>query len=124
VHAPLDHAAAALAAAGEAGLAVERVEVVAVAANVLVRMEPGPFAARLIGATEGFREPVAFLGREARLTAALAAAGAPVPAPLSGPYEAGGRVVTLWPWIDTATSGDPVTAGRALRARRRWLAAH
>jgi len=87
-----------------------------VAANVLVRLEPGPVAARLTGATLGFRDSAAFLGRETRLAAALAAAGAPVLAPLGGPYEAGGMVVTLWPWVDAVPSGDAAAAGRALRA--------
>jgi hypothetical protein len=85
VPATLDHAQAALAAARGAGLAVERAEVARVASNVLVRLEPGPFAARLTGATEGFRVSAANLRREARIAAALAAAGAPVPAPLGGP---------------------------------------
>ncbi len=115
--ATLDHASAALAAARGAGLTVDRAEVVNVAANVLVRLDPGPFAARLTGATEGFRDSAANLRREARLAAALAAAGAPVPAPLGGPYEAGGRVVTLWPWLElSGHAGDAAQAGRALRA--------
>jgi aminoglycoside phosphotransferase (APT) family kinase protein len=76
VDAKLDHASAALDAARGAGLAVDRAEVVSVAANVLVRLDPGPIAARLTGATEGFRDSAANLGREARLAAALAAAGA------------------------------------------------
>jgi aminoglycoside phosphotransferase (APT) family kinase protein len=113
----LDHVPAALAAARGAGLTVDRAEVVTVAANVLVRLGPSPVAARLTGATEGFRDPVANLRREARLAAALAAAGAPVPAPLGGPYEAGGRAVTLWPWLDLdGHAGDAADAGRALRA--------
>jgi aminoglycoside phosphotransferase (APT) family kinase protein len=90
VAATLDHAQAALAAARSAGLAVERAEVARVASNVLVRLEPGPFAARLTGATGGFRDSAANLRREARLAAALAAAGAPVPAPLG---EAPQRIV-------------------------------
>ena len=117
VPATLDHAQAALAAARGAGLAVERAGVARVASNVLVRLEPGPFAARLTGATEGFRDSAANLRREARIAAALAAAGAPVPAPLGGPYEAGGRAVTLWPWLELrADAGDAGQAGRALRA--------
>jgi hypothetical protein len=70
--AALDHAQAALAAARSAGLSVDRAEVVAVAANVLVRLEPGAIAARLTGATEGFRDSAHFLGREARLAAVTA----------------------------------------------------
>lgn len=117
VAATLDHAQAALAAARGAGLAVERAEVARVASNVLVRLEPGPFAARLTGATEGFRDSTANLRREVRLAAALAAAGAPVCAPLGGPYEAGGRAVTLWPWLELrGDAGDAGQAGRALRA--------
>jgi phosphotransferase family enzyme len=103
-------------AARDAGLAVERGEVVAVAANVLVRLEPGPIAARMSGATGSFRDSAESLAREVQLAAALSAAGAPVVAPLGGPYEACGLTVTLWPWVDTVPSGDAATAGRALRA--------
>lgn len=116
VDASLDHVGAALAAARQAGLRAERGEVVCVAANVLVRLEPDSIAARLTGATLTFRDSRAYLRREARLAAALARAGAPVLAPLGGPFEAGGRAVTLWPWVDTATAGDAAVAGRALRA--------
>jgi hypothetical protein len=124
VEASVDHAQAALAAARGAGLAVERAEVVTVAANVLVRLEPGPDAARLTGATAPFRDAAANLAREARLATALAAAGAPVTAPLGGPYEAGGRAVTLWPWLELrGDAGDPEQAGRALRACHDALAA-
>jgi phosphotransferase family enzyme len=116
VRASLDHAQAALAAAHGAGFAVERAEVARVASNVLVRLEPGPLAARLTGATEGFRDSAANLRREVRLAAALAAGGAPVLAPLGGPYEAGGRTVTLWPWLELhGDAGDAEQAGRALR---------
>jgi hypothetical protein len=117
VQATLDHARAALVAARRAGLAVDRAEVARVASNVLVRLEPGPFAARLTGATEAFRDSAANLRREARLAAALAAGGAPVLAPLGGPYEAGGRTVTLWPWLEQrGDAGDAEQAGRALHA--------
>jgi Phosphotransferase enzyme family len=115
VQATLDHARAALTAARGAGFAVDRAEVARVASNVLVRLEPGPMAARLTGATEGFRDSAANLRREARLAAALAAVGAPVLAPLGGPYEAGGRTVTLWPWLElNGEAGDAEQAGRAL----------
>jgi Ser/Thr protein kinase RdoA (MazF antagonist) len=120
VQATLDHARAALAAARGAGFAVERAEVARVASNVLVRLtgpHPPPVAARLTGATEGFRDCAANLRREARLAAALAAGGAPVLAPLGGPYEVGGRTVTLWPWLELRSdAGDAEQAGRALRA--------
>jgi hypothetical protein len=81
---------------------------VAVAANVLVRLEPGPIAARLTGATLGFRDSAVFLGREARLASAVAVAG---------------RVVTLWPWVEATGAGDAAAAGRALRACHEALAA-
>jgi aminoglycoside phosphotransferase (APT) family kinase protein len=126
VPATLDHAGAALAAARAAGLTARGADVVAVAANVLVRVDTddGPVAARLAGATSSFRDPAATLGREARLAAALAAAGAPVPAPLGGPYEAGGRVVTLWPWLRlSGSAGDAEAAGPALAACHAVLAA-
>jgi len=115
VRATLDHVDAALRAVRSAGLAAERGTVVAVAANVLVRVEPGPVAARMTGATLSFRDPALFLGREAALAGALAAAGAPVPAPLGGPFVCGGRVVTLWPWVEAIAAGDAGAAGRALR---------
>ena len=127
VEATLDHAEAALAAARGAGLAVERAEVARVASNVLVRLtgpHPPAFAARLTGATEGFRDSAANLRREVRLAALLAGAGAPVPAPLGGPYEAGGRAVTLWAWLELCSeAGDAGQAGRALRACHDALAA-
>jgi hypothetical protein len=116
VQAGIDHVRAAVTAAHDAGLAVERGEVVAVAANVLVRLEPGPIAARMSGATASFRDPAESLAREIRLAATLAAAGAPVVAPLGGPFEACGLAVTLWPWVDTVASGDAATAGHSLRA--------
>jgi hypothetical protein len=116
VRAGVDHVRAAVAAARDAGLAVERGEVVAVAANVLVRLEPGSIAARMSGATASFRDSAESLAREVQLSAALSDAGAPVVAPQGGPYEACGSTVTLWPWIDTVPSGDADTAGRALRA--------
>jgi hypothetical protein len=103
-------------AARDAGFAVERGEVVVVAANVLVRLEPGPIAARMSGATASFRDSAESLAREVQLAAALSAAGAPVVAPLGGPHEACGLTVTLWPWVDTVPSGDAATAGHALRA--------
>jgi aminoglycoside phosphotransferase (APT) family kinase protein len=126
VSATLDHAAAALAAARAAGLAARGAHVVMVAANVLVRVETddGPVAARLAGDTSSFRSPGTTLGREARIAAELAAAGAPVPAPLGGPYEAGGQVVTLWPWLVLrGAGGDAQDAGRALVACHAALAA-
>jgi hypothetical protein len=106
----VDHVRAALAAARSAGLAVERGVVTVVAANVLVRLEPGPIAARLAGATLAFRDTAASLAREVRLVGALAVAGAPVVAPLGGPYEAEGVVVTLWPWVESVGSGDAAAA--------------
>jgi hypothetical protein len=77
-----------MAAARGVGIAVERGEAAVVAANVLVRLEPGALAARLPGATLGLRDTAVSLGREVRLASAAAAAGAPVLALLGGPYEA------------------------------------
>jgi hypothetical protein len=74
-------------AARDAGLAVERGEAVAVAANVLARLDPGPIAARMWGATGSFRDSAESLSREVQRAAALSAAGAPVVAPVGGPYE-------------------------------------
>jgi Phosphotransferase enzyme family len=71
---------------------------------------------RRSGATASFRDSAESLAREVQLAAALSAAGAPIVAPLGGPYEACGLTVTLWPWIDTVPSGDAATAGHALRA--------
>jgi hypothetical protein len=120
--ATLDHAQAALAAARSAGLAVERAEVARVASNVLVRLDPGPFAARLTGATEGFRDSAANLRREARVAAALAGAGAPVPVPWAAPTTRAGAPSRCGRGSScaamAATPGRP--AARCAPATTRW----
>jgi len=87
--------------------------------NVLVRIEPGPVAARVAGVLVDLRDMRAVLAREARLCRELAHAGAPVPSPL-GPAEAfvhEGRAVTLWEWLDgTKGAGEPAEAAHALRS--------
>ena len=116
--ATLDHAQAALAAARGAGLAVERAEVARVASNVLVRLEPGPFAARLTGATEGFRDSAANLRREVRLAAALAARRRAGPRPARRPVR-GRRSQPSRCGRGSSCAARPATprqAGRALRA--------
>ena len=114
--ATLDHAQAALAAARGAGLAVERAEVARVASNVLVRLDPS-----LRGAPDRRHRGLSRLRRQPapRGPPGRGAGGrrAPVRAPLGGPYEAGGRAVTLWPWLELrGDAGDAGQAGRALRA--------
>jgi Ser/Thr protein kinase RdoA (MazF antagonist) len=85
--------------------------------NVLVRIEPGPVAARVAGVLTGLRDVRASFEREARICRELARAGAPVPAPLdrAEAFVHHGRTVTLWEWLDGTTgAGEPVEAARAL----------
>ena len=118
MEATLDHAQAALAAARGAGLAVERAEVVKVASNVLVRLRtPAPGRGAPDGRHRGLprlRRQPAPRGPPGRDAGRRGRAG---PAPLGGPYDAGGRTVTLWPWLELLShAGDAEQAGRALRA--------
>ena len=85
-------------------------------ANVLVRIEPGPVAARVSEVLTGIRDVKDALGRETRICRVLSQAGAPVPSPISGePFVHDDRVVTLWKWIDAASgAGDPETGAAAL----------
>jgi aminoglycoside phosphotransferase (APT) family kinase protein len=119
---------AALAVAADLGLGADRAQVAGAGTHVLVRLEPGPVAARVTG--DG---PLArFAGdldAEVRIAAALHAAGAPVVPPLDGvpprAHARGGRRVTLWRWWDRAPADDsdtPEAAGRALAACHRALA--
>lgn len=122
----LDPAEAALAVTRHVGLAVERAEVVGTGTHVLVRLEPGPVAARVTA--DGIFAPFAGdLEAEVRLAAALHAAGAPVVPPLPGvpprAHECGSRRVTLWTWWAHRGGDDrPEAAGRALAACHRALA--
>jgi hypothetical protein len=119
-------AAAALAVTRRLGVDAREAEVVDEAGtHVLVRVEPGPVAARVTG--DGLLAPFAGdLDAEVRLAAALHAAGAPVIPPLTGvparAHDHGGRQVTLWEWWDRP-DGDatPEAAGRGLAACHRAL---
>jgi hypothetical protein len=118
-------AEAALAVARRLGVAAREAEVVETGTHVLVRIEPGPVAARVTG--DGILAPFAGdLDAEVRLVAALHAAGAPVIPPLAGVparvHEDGGRRVTLWEWWERPGGDDtPAAAGRALAACHRAL---
>jgi Ser/Thr protein kinase RdoA (MazF antagonist) len=87
--------------------------------NVLVRIEPGPVAARVSGVLIDLRDVRAALEKEARICRELAQAGAPVPSPLgrAEPFVHHGRTVTLWEWLDGTTgAGEPTEAALALRS--------
>jgi hypothetical protein len=107
------------------GVDARGAEVVDAGTHVLVRIEPGPVAARVTG--DGILAPFAGdLDAEVRLVAALHAAGAPVIPPLAGVparvHEHGGRRVTLWEWWERPDGdGTPEAAGRSLAACHRAL---
>jgi Phosphotransferase enzyme family len=116
---------AALAVARRLGIEAREAEVVETGTHVLVRIEPGPVAARVTG--DGILAPFAGdLAAEVRLAAALHAAGAPVLPPLAGVparvHEHGGRKVTLWEWWERP-DGDATAeaAGGGLAACHRAL---
>jgi Phosphotransferase enzyme family len=119
--------AAALAVARRLGLAVERSEVAGSGTRVLVRLEPGPVAARVTGDGPEARF-AGDLDVEVRVAAGLHAAGAPVVPPLGGVparvQEEGGRQVTLWTWWSPPAGEEegPEAIGRALAACHRALA--
>jgi hypothetical protein len=121
----VEPAEAALEVAQRLGVDAREAEVVETGTHVLVRVEPGPVAARVTG--DGILASFAGdLDSEVRLAAALHAAGAPVIPPLAGVparvHEHGGRRVTLWEWWERP-DGDatPETAGRSLAACHRAL---
>lgn len=103
-------------AAGAAGLDVVSADVVSVMANALVRLEPGPVAARVSDVLSGIRDVEDALARESRICRVLSEAGAPVPTPLSDePFLCDDRVVTLWEWIDADFgAGEPEAGAAAL----------
>lgn len=94
--------------------------------HVLVRLDPGPAAARVTG--DGiFAAFAGDLDTEVQVAAALAAAGAPVIPPLQGvparSHEYGGQQVTLWEWWERPDAdGTPEAAGRGLAMCHRALA--
>ncbi|MGZ6707948.1 MAG: phosphotransferase family protein [Solirubrobacteraceae bacterium] len=108
----MTHERAALSAVRRTGRAAEIATVVHARSSVLVRVDPGPIAVRLPGATAAFRDPVAAAAREGGLAAALAGLGAPVPAPIAVLDDG----IMLWPWLELGRPGDGAVAGRALRA--------
>lgn len=94
--------------------------------HVLVRLEPGPIAAR-VSYDGGLTTFAGDLDAEVRTVAALHAAGAPVVPPLPGVparvhlYE--DRRVTLWTWWQQPSAEHGAqAAGRALAACHRALA--
>jgi hypothetical protein len=118
-------AAAALAVARRLGVEAREAEVVETGTHVLVRIDPGPVAARVTG--DGvLAEFAGDLDAEVRVAAALHAAGAPVIPPLTGVpacvHEHGGRRITLWEWWERPDGDDtPEAAGRGLAACHRAL---
>jgi hypothetical protein len=118
-------AEAALAVARRFGVDAERAYVVGTGTHVLVRLEPGPVAARVTGAGM-FGRFAGDLDTEVHLAAELQAAGAPVVPPLAGvppaAHEYAGRRVTLWTWWQDADADErPQAAGRALAECHRVL---
>jgi hypothetical protein len=119
-------AEAALAVARRLGVEARAAEVVETGTHVLVRLNPGPVAARVTG--DGILAAFAGdLDAEVRVAAALHAAGAPIIPPLGGVpacvHEHGGRRVTLWEWWERPDgNGTPEAAGRSLAACHRALA--
>jgi hypothetical protein len=107
------------------GVEARDAEVVETGTHVLVRLDPGPVAARVTG--DGMLAAFAGdLDAEVRVAAALDAAGAPVIPPLAAvparPHEHGGRRVTLWEWWERPDAdGTPEAAGRGLAACHRAL---
>jgi hypothetical protein len=126
VNAGVGPAEAALSVVRRFGVEAREAEVVEQGTHVLVRVEPGPVAARVTG--DGLLAPFAGdLDAEVRVAAALHAAGAPVIPPLAGVparvHQHGGRRVTLWEWWERADGDDtPEAAGRSLAACHRALA--
>lgn len=122
----MEAADAALTVARRLGLDTRGAEVVAIGTHVLVRLEPGPVAARVTG--DGLLADFAGdLDAEVRVAAALRAARAPVLPPLPGvparAHACGGRRVTLWTWWEQPGGDDsPEAAGAALAACHRALA--
>jgi phosphotransferase family enzyme len=89
--------------------------------NVLVHLAPSPVVVRVATFTAVVRgDPLPYLEREVRLTAALVAAGAAVapPSPLipPGPHVVGGRAMTALAWVDhvPGAAPDPVSVIDAL----------
>src|SRR6478672_4151204 len=100
----MDAADAALTVARRFGFAVDRAEVVTAGTHVLVKLGPGPIAARVTD--EGFLTQFAGdLDAEVQVAARLHAAAAPVAPPLiDRAADCDGRRVTLWQWWEG--SGD------------------
>lgn len=121
-----DPAEAALTVARRLGIEAREAEIVETGTHVLVRLEPGPVAARVTGG--GILAAFAGdLDAEVRIAAALHAAGAPVIPPLAGVpacvHLHDGRKVTLWEWWERPDGDDtPEAAGRGLAACHRALA--
>ena len=117
----MDIAGTALAVARRFGLAVDRAEVAGVGTHVLVRLEPGPIAARVTG--EGpFAQFAGDLDAEARVAAALHSAGAPVVPPLiDRAADCDGRLVTLWQWWDARGDDTAEAIGASLAHCHRML---
>src|SRR4051794_18529040 len=117
----MDVADVALTVARRRGHQVDRAEVVGAGTHVLVKLEPGPIAARVTG--EGFFSQFAGdLDAEVRVAAQLHAAGAPVVPPLmdrAADYD--GRRVTLWQWWEQSGDDTPEAIGASLARCHRLL---
>ena len=112
---------AALALGRSHDLDVHEARILKDGSNFLVHLAPAPVVVRVATFTALVRgDPLPFLEREVRLTAALAGAGAAVapPSPLvpPGPHLVGGRAMTALAWVDHAPGvvPDPVAVIDAL----------
>src|SRR3954463_11738028 len=110
----MDAADAAVAVAHRLGLAVDRGEVVTVGTHVLVKLEPGPIAARVTG--EGLLTQFAGdLDAEVRVAATLHAKGAPVVPPLiDRAADCHERRVSLWQWWESRGDDSAEAIGASL----------
>ena len=119
-------AAEAIALAGELGIPAGDAVVIRDLTNVLVHLRPSPVVAR-VSLTLADRGRDA-LEAELEFARLAAAAGAPVVPPADGvdpvPYERGGRLITLWRYVDHRRPGpeDAQAVGHSLRALHEALA--
>lgn len=119
---------AAVAVAGEHGVAWREPVIIRDHTNVLVHLAPAPVLARVSTATALVPTAAARLEREVAVAAHLVAAGAPVAAPSAelppGPHEHEGLFLTFWTFYDHDPSRplDGRAAGEGLRAIHAALA--
>jgi hypothetical protein len=115
----MEPVAAAVEVARDQGIRVDEPAVVRDLTNVLVRLDPSPFIARVPMTLGPFRG-CEWVDLEVRAVAWLAERGAPVAPPTTavdpGPHAKDGFLVTLWDAVaHEPERAEPTTAGRTLR---------